>query len=447
MKVLRAWIIAALALGASVFAAAGAAQAQSASPTFEQVLAAPDDVDQNLRYAHERADAGRLLESAAALERVLISRPNASDVRLLYVSVLYRLDDLQDAAAQLALIDPAGLTPAQRAEAGRYRDLVAHRHAHGVRGLSLSGELAAGVAYDSDAAGALLTQVVPIFWWQPPVVKQSGAGAVYSGHLDASLPVGPEGLSLQGSVSGYDRTRVSGGKDDFWVGGARAGAVYGRGRGSVGAFVVGRTYSLEHSHYLDETGARIEGRWRLRPNLEVSLAAEGVRQKFATPLFAGFIFPMGFTTITADGDRYDTEASVSWRPNPRVAAGVTAGFERKTSSYKPYAYTSPYVQGGVSLGLDRGVYANIAGDWRVIDYAAYDYLFTRVKRHNDRGLARVALGVPLSAFCSHGGDDCAPRNIAIEASATYVTRTDRSRIAAYRDTGAELRLIWRFGNR
>src|ERR1700733_13066917 len=141
MKRFRAsmWTMGAiLSLGASTDVASATT---SSGPSFDQVMQAPDDVDLNIAYAKSMADSGHLLSAAAALERVLMLKPNAASVRLLYAVVLYRLHDPPRATRQLAMASRGG------ADSGR-KDTKVH------------GQLAAGIAYDSDALGALLTEFV-----------------------------------------------------------------------------------------------------------------------------------------------------------------------------------------------------------------------------------------------------------------------------------------------
>ena len=117
-------------------------------------MQAPDDVDLNIAYAKAQADSGHLLSAAAALERVLMLKPNAASVRLLYAVVLYRLDDLQGANAQLAMVDGAQLPALERKELDKYRRVVDS----GRKDTKVHGQLAAGIAYNSDALGALVTE-------------------------------------------------------------------------------------------------------------------------------------------------------------------------------------------------------------------------------------------------------------------------------------------------
>ena len=92
----------------------------AADPSFEQVLAAPDDVNLNFEYARAEARAGNLLNAAGALERILDQRPESSEARLFYVGVLLQLDDIQSSRGQLKLLKDADLTQLQRRQADEY---------------------------------------------------------------------------------------------------------------------------------------------------------------------------------------------------------------------------------------------------------------------------------------------------------------------------------------
>jgi hypothetical protein len=112
-------------LFAVAFVVLGAAPARAeGGPTFEQVLAAPDDVELNYDYARSEADAGNLLNAAAAMERVLDASPQWDEARLYYAVLLFRLDDIQGARGQLRLLEDAHLNKRQRRQADEYRHLV-----------------------------------------------------------------------------------------------------------------------------------------------------------------------------------------------------------------------------------------------------------------------------------------------------------------------------------
>src|SRR5215472_408980 len=134
-----------LVLSLSVLMLAGGntqARADSPPTTFDQVLTAPDDPQINLSFARQEANDGRLLNGAAALERILLAHPNAHGVRLFYAVVLYRLNDLQGAKRQLKLLEGVHLTPLQAAERDKYERLVEA----GQSRTSLHGKVVGGIA-------------------------------------------------------------------------------------------------------------------------------------------------------------------------------------------------------------------------------------------------------------------------------------------------------------
>ena len=72
--------------------------------TYEQVLADPDNVELNFRYARAQVARGDLRGASATLERILMTDPSLAQARLFHAIVLLRLDSLQDASRELTLI-------------------------------------------------------------------------------------------------------------------------------------------------------------------------------------------------------------------------------------------------------------------------------------------------------------------------------------------------------
>ncbi|HAM47215.1 MAG TPA: hypothetical protein DCO73_05725, partial [Alphaproteobacteria bacterium] len=96
--------------------------------TFSQVLESPDDPAVNLRYAQDLILKGNVQLAAATVERILISYPDADSVRLLYAILLYRMDVLDDAAAQLDILEGRSTDDAVLKEVARYRKLIDERN-------------------------------------------------------------------------------------------------------------------------------------------------------------------------------------------------------------------------------------------------------------------------------------------------------------------------------
>lgn len=103
-----------IALIASPVASA-LAESSAPSPSFADVLAAPDDPAVNIAYARAQIAAGNMLYAAAAYERLLLERPDQDAIRLDYVDVLLNLDDGAAAGREIGKLDGLKLQPDQQA--------------------------------------------------------------------------------------------------------------------------------------------------------------------------------------------------------------------------------------------------------------------------------------------------------------------------------------------
>ncbi len=112
--------------------------------TFSQVLEAPDDPAVNLRYAQDLILKGNVQLAAATVERILINYPDADSVRLLYAILLYRMDVLDDSAAQLDILEARSSDDAILKEVARYRKLIDERN----RPIKRSAAISIGMHYD-----------------------------------------------------------------------------------------------------------------------------------------------------------------------------------------------------------------------------------------------------------------------------------------------------------
>jgi len=424
----------ALLAGTALVHAAPAAE----GPSFDQIMAAPDDVDLNIAYAEAQASAGHLLPAAAALERVLMLHPAAHSVRLLYAVILYRLDDLQEARAQLQMVDPSRLTDLQRAELVKYQGLVNGESSN----TTFGGRLSAGLAYDSDATGSLVT----LFDYLP-IQHRSGDSMVYSGDIGFSSKIGNGGdLAIYGKAGGYSKIFIKGQRENFdhfdgEFGLANTG-LYSSWR--AGAFA--HRYLLFNSPYLTEYGAHVEHSWRPNTSTIVTASLELAKQDFREPSI-DFLSP--FIGGTHDGWRGDVQAGISYRLDAKSTLGAVASYEYKLASYGPFSYSAPGIQANYHRFLGSGAYLDVMGNVRWLDYRKVDtfFLFPATKKRTDTDLfLRAALGVPLSAFTADGATGDYLENIVLEGSVTYTNRNSIYPISDYDSTGAMLRLVWHFGD-
>jgi hypothetical protein len=148
-----------------------------------------------------------------------------------------------------------------------------------------------------------------------------------------------------------------------------------------------------------------------------------------------------------DGWRSETAVGLTHRLDGRQTLAVTAVYEQKGASYQPFAYRAPRVEASYSATLDRGIYVGLFGSVRFSDYRAADPVFLAAGRRKDTvSYARLAAGAPLSAFTTLGATGDLRENLTLEAAATYTRRSSQAPVADYDSFGAELRLLWRFGD-
>jgi hypothetical protein len=431
----------ALAAAASVAALAGwATPAFSDTPGFQQVLASPDDPEINLSYARQEAADGNLLSAAAALERVLIAHPNAHSVRLFYVAVLYRLNDLQGAKDQIRQLEGVHLSPLQAAELEKYRNLIER----GQSTVKMTGDLIAGIDFESDAIGSVLDQVVDFSGHHP---IKNGASAIGAGDVNISSDFGPNGdYNAFVSASIYTRTSIAGPETDFQMGKFNLGVGGSSLHTSWQVSGVFNDYMLFNNPYLVEYGGNAQGTWHQSPWITWNASAEFVGQSYHEPRIFVFFPILEIINDPHQGERFTVSAGGTFRLNAYSTLSANLGFEGKRARYKAYGYDDAFLNADYHVLLGRGVYGDLSGDYRFVDYRAHDDTLLDILRQDSRGDARLAFGAPISAFYDEGATGDWRENVIVEESVSYAARTSRSPVAQFNSLGAQLRVIWQFGS-
>jgi hypothetical protein len=90
---------------ATVLAWCAPVQAQEAAPPqFEPLISPVSQVPSGMALARGQIAEGDLLGAIGSLERVLLAHPDASEARLLYASLLCRIDDPAGARVEVGLL-------------------------------------------------------------------------------------------------------------------------------------------------------------------------------------------------------------------------------------------------------------------------------------------------------------------------------------------------------
>jgi len=406
----------------------------ASDPDYGLVLQAPDDVEFTLAYAQKRASAGDLIGAAAALERLLLSKPNWHAARLFYAAVLVRLDDLQAAKRELALLKAVELTPDQTAERVKYERLANRQTAKS----RITGQVSLGFAYDSNAVAALANAVdlgagVP--------AEDDGLAVVAAGNLSAATQLG-EGAEIYGSLSGISKNDISGPDQRYLRGDAAVGIGFAVAGFGVRVAALARDVSIFGDHYEFDYGGRVEVSRRLGTRSSIDANIEVVQQNYDEPGFA--VVP--FFGNGRDGTRIDGTIGFTTRLTARQTLSFNVGYEDKDADYLPFAYRGAHASFAYSALLGRGSYLSLVGSVRDYRYRRPDLLFTTVKRHDTRTFARVALGGPLSAFTAAGSTADFRERLILEGALSYTRRDAKAPYLDYDSVGAETRLIYRFGS-
>lgn len=158
--------------------------------TYAQVMADPDNVQLNYRYALTQIRRGDLKAASATLERILLVNPNQSQIRLLYGVVLYRLDNLMEAERELKAALAQNPPEADREEGARYLKEVQKKS----KRTQISGRLGAGFEYDDNrnaapSTGKRLFGDVPI-QLTPDSLRRDDTSAIFLGNVEAHHDLG-----------------------------------------------------------------------------------------------------------------------------------------------------------------------------------------------------------------------------------------------------------------
>lgn len=414
------WKLFAAVAMAMVCHAGGAAAQDARGADIDALISATETDAGALALARRQAGSGDITGAAVTLERSLLLRSGrgSDEVRLYYASVLCRLGDPQRGAYQMAMVHDSGLAGwnETRQACGPVPSRGARANGDGV-----TGSLSIGLGYESDAYGALTIQ----FDTAPfPPIRDGGAALVGSADINARFASRRSGHGYA-SASLQSSNSMSGPDIDFHLGAVRAGyAAYlgGPDRQISGGAVVRHAIVLGDA-FLTEYGAEAEysvggedSRWR------VNLTA--VDQDYQSVLIP----------TERDGGRYEVGFTYSRATTAERFWTAGAAIEAKDAKQLELGYVAGRVFAAMQTPIpDHDAYFRASG---VLRYADYDDTVLAPDRRETRVYLRAGVGVPL-----------ARDGLSLEAATTYSARwyDDASMMEDYSSFGAELRLVYRFG--
>ena len=373
-------------------AATAAMQVSSADVTFEQILAEPDDVDLNERFAMTQIRKGDLRGAATTLERVLLVDPTRYRTRLLYGVVLVRLDDISDAAQQLdAVLAVPDLPQDVRDETSGYRRAVSSRQ----RDSHFDARVTVGFGYDSNINAApddntRLVDGVP--FTLDPLARHKADGSFQAvGSVGGDHDFGgPRGDSVFARVTYFRSEQKVYDLLNLQAYSPSVGATFRTPWADVTPSFSFDHILLDQSTYLRSYNSDLRVLHRWSGGLESWFEFTDADQDFVnTPLVTNA------TALT--GNQMDFSIGSAWSATPTDRFSLTLLHRRKLAQDAAYgAYRRESIGGEWLHLLGKGRFIVLSGTGFFDRYEVADAaVLPGVVRHDDTVIAQALYGQPL----------------------------------------------------
>ncbi len=375
-------------LGLSLFVGGLGAVAPANSAehiTFEDILAAPNDLQLNLDYARQEVKSGRLQQAAAALERLLLIRPNWDSIRLFYGVVLYRLDDLSGAIRELSVLEGRNLSSGQEQDRVKYLALASK----GNDPIRMTSRYTLGARIDSNPARLpdnILVAAVP--------VDDDADGAITGSsqfRIEADIG-GAAGNYLFFQSNAYINDYFTVDTADLIATRARAGIVlHGPDITITPYFLYGSSW-LQYEQFRSQYGGGIDTSLSLSSQVEFSLNARAAYEDYKTT---------DFSTVgdMRDGWRKSIEAGLKYRTTDAQTFSLKGRFARKDADFDGFSYNESKVTARSLTLFGEGRFLSLSASYMRTEYDEPDnFLSAIITREDDDYFARAAVGAPLGTI-------------------------------------------------
>lgn len=424
--------------------------------SFAQLYENPDDRELNLSYARQQSARGDLLGASAALERLLYAEPNWHSARLFYAAVLYRLDDKKAALSELELLSGSDMTDQQRAlyedygfafqytpaqtavsdltpeqiAYARERDadvlpdtsepsLAAVKPSKSQTSALYNGRISAGVRADSNAGNALTDVAVGL-------TDQEDVSAFLTAGVQGQVPIGESGVQAFGGLNGQIRRHDSFDNADFSTIGGHAGIFKDAGSLRVSAQVDVDSISVSGDRYLMQAGPRLTLSTHNTPDLRIAVSAAHYNQDYENLTFAS-------NDSAASGDKTVALLRITKKLNTKFALGGSFGIERKSADANSLSYDAVRLSAQFRAGEEAGLQVRGRVTRRDLSFKETGLDLNRIN-------ARIGVSAPINTLIK---SDALP-DVRVEAAINYNERNYDAPGDDFKNTGAELRLIWDF---
>jgi len=358
--------------------------------TYEQILADPDNLQLNYRFARAQVRRGDVKGAAATLERILLVDPSQHEMRLFYAIVLYRLDNAVEAEREFKTLQGLPLAPALQVEVSNYLKALEKR----AKRTHISGSLSLGFEYDTNrnaapASGRRLFGDTPINLTGSSQ-RRDDTSLVSMGNVslrrDLPFQSVPE---VFGSFTYYQAEQTLTKTLNLKAYSAQAGGVYRAGRARLTPTLLFDHVQLAQSTFLRNRGGDLRLDYRVGSQANLFLEMRDVYQDYV---------PTRDITTAAErtGVQLDWTAGSEHILGTTMKLGTLVGYTLKHAQ-KRYNAFDRWVAGVNHIWLlGRGTFLFSSFN---VNYDLYDQTDTAISstlRKDTTMRADATLGVPLS---------------------------------------------------
>ncbi len=411
--------------------------------SFAEVLRAPDDPDLNMRYARTQIAEGNLRGAAATLERVLASVPDATQVRLLYAFVLYRLDSAEAARAQIERVREGQPDERTLARTDRLESLIARRERRTRVGMTVGG----GVSYRTNANYApdskRIDAIVNFFGTPLQLRNIPVAGAeddvAWLGQvgLDVSHDLGNQaGDEVYGGVDAFFNEQVTVDTNDYRSFDGRVGLRKQLSFADLDVQLGGSHFRLDGEAFVNTVGVQLslerrfmDGRLTLRGRHRTAYESFDVADDF---------------TAQRTGARFDFDVNARYvlAPAHRIDAGVGYTSKRARRDFREYD-AARFSLAHVWL-LARGMYLVNRLRYGVDLYDEPNPFVSSTRRRDDDLGYQLIFAGTLAGLAPAGMLTRGLRDVAFSVTGTLTRADSNIQNFEYDDAGVEVFLSKRF---
>jgi hypothetical protein len=425
------WLYSAALAGLALLPHPGlAAPVDAAGPTFADVLARPDDTALNLAYAHRLIREDHLNAAAATLERILLLRPDADDVRVTYMIVLYRLDDLAGARREADVLKTRQLAGALAADYARYSERI-YALAKPTR---FAAYLGSGVRVDTDVTYLTEDDGTRPKNGDVSYVSMAGLAVEHrpgSGPIDKVFAQFDLGSKMNAEHSDYNilTGRFEAGLEK------RFGGLVARVSGFAAASLVDREL------FSRDAGGRLRLGYEIDARLQVFADGEIA--------YTGYDdIDVAVNETEHDGARWRAGGGLVFQATDQHQFVLQSHAAGKDARSNAYAYDAADVEAKWLGTFTGGQYMSAGLRYAAVDYRGFDtdYGETRSDRVTR---ARVSYGLPVRTLGGWMGVDTSGGffnfgDLVLQTSLDYVRQNSNISDFDYSNLGAEVLLTRRF---